>query len=216
MADLLPGAVVVRESADPAGWRASDWPEEQAAVAKAVPRRQVQHGAVRRLAREALAEIGVAPGPILSGERREPRWPVGVVGSLTHTVGYCAAAVARADEVLSVGIDAEGDAPLGPGLVRRLTQPDEVAALDWFDADVGARAKALFSVKESIYKAWFPVTHRWLGFDDVEVRCRPGSDAHGTFVARVRVDAPRELSEISGTFERSDGFVRAASLVLRS
>jgi 4'-phosphopantetheinyl transferase EntD len=214
MSDLLPAAVVVRESADPSAWRASDWPEEQAAMARAADRRRRQHGAVRELARGALAELGIAPGPILTGERREPRWPPGVVGSLTHCRVYCAAAVALDRDVLTVGIDAEPDDPLGPGLVRRLCAPAELDALEAL-GEVGLRAKALFSIKEAVYKAWYPVTHRWLGFHDVEVVAAASPDGAGSFETRVLVEAPPELAVISGRFERADGLVRAAAFVSR-
>lgn len=39
----------------------------------------------------------------------------------------------------------------------------------------------LFSAKESVYKAWFPLTRAWLGFQDAEVALR----ADGTFAVRV-------------------------------
>jgi 4'-phosphopantetheinyl transferase EntD len=217
MADLVPDGVIARESDDATTWRASSLPEEQAAVARASERRQLQHGTVRELARGALAELGVAPQPIFSGAQRQPLWPDGIVGSLTHCPGYCAAAVASADLVATVGIDAEGDAPLTPGLVRRLTAPAELEALRWFDPDEGVRGKVLFSIKESIYKAWYPGTGRWLGFGDVEVVCQPdersGAVPSGRFAAHVLVDHPPWLSVIGGRFERTGGFVRAASVV---
>jgi 4'-phosphopantetheinyl transferase EntD len=34
------------------------------------------------------------------------------VGSITHTRGFCAAACARSDDYLSLGVDAEPDEPL--------------------------------------------------------------------------------------------------------
>ena len=210
MADLVPDVVVVRESDDPATWMPSGWPEEQAAVAKSVERRRLEHGMVRALARDAMAELGVSPAPVLSGDKREPRWPPGVVGSLTHCRGYCAAAVALGSEVLGVGIDAEPDEPLRTSLVGRLCHPAEIERLDWFHPDPEMRGKALFCVKEAIYKVWYPVTGRWLGFLDVDVTSAPS----GGFDAAVLVEAPDELSTISGRFERADGFVRAAATAL--
>lgn len=45
----------------------------------------------------------------------------------------------------------------------------------------------MFSAKEAVYKAWFPLTGRWLGFEDAEVSV--DADA-GTFRAVLRVEAP--------------------------
>jgi 4'-phosphopantetheinyl transferase EntD len=30
----------------------------------------------------------------------------------------------------------------------------------------------LFSAKESVYKAWFPLTRRWLGFEEADIDLR--------------------------------------------
>ena len=49
--------------------------------------------------------------------------------------------------------------------------------------------RILFCLKESIYKAWFPVTRAPLGFHDVEVH--PQAD-HGSQI-RFLVDVPRQL-----------------------
>jgi 4'-phosphopantetheinyl transferase EntD len=46
--------------------------------------------------------------------------------------------------------------------------------------------RVLFSAKESVYKTWFPLTGRWLGFEDAELE--PAAD--GTFVARLLVEGP--------------------------
>jgi 4'-phosphopantetheinyl transferase EntD len=95
----------------------SDVPEstmlsiEAAAVEGAVAERR-EFGTVRHCARKALLRIGVPPVPVLPDVDGAPRWPVGVVGSMTHCAGYRAAAVARSSELCSVGIDAEPHAPL--------------------------------------------------------------------------------------------------------
>ena len=71
------------------------FPAEAAIVARAVERRKDEFATIRRCARTALAELGVPAGPILPGVRGAPVWPAGIVGSMTHCVGYRAAAVAR-------------------------------------------------------------------------------------------------------------------------
>jgi 4'-phosphopantetheinyl transferase EntD len=40
--------------------------------------------------------------------------------------------------------------------------------------------RVLFSAKESVYEAWFPLARRWLDFDDVQVSLDPST---GTFRA---------------------------------
>jgi 4'-phosphopantetheinyl transferase EntD len=160
------------------------FPEEREHIAQAVAKRRVEFAAVRRCARRALQELGYPPVPILPGEQREPQWPEGVVGSMTHCAGYCAAAVARSGEVSALGIDAEVHAPLPEGvldLVSLASERERIAAL----ADGAARSvhwdRVLFSAKESVYKAWFPLTRRWLGFEEADIELR----LDGTFEATL-------------------------------
>ena len=152
-------------------------PLEAAAIAGAVTERRREFGTVRYCARNALVRLGVAAGPILPDADGAPRWPAGVVGSMTHCAGYRAAAVARAGELRSVGIDAEPHAPL-PGDVHDLV----LRADDRAPAEPGLHwDRILFCAKEAVYKAWFPLTRRWLEFADVAVSL----DRDGTFRAAV-------------------------------
>jgi len=88
------------------------FPEDERAVARAVGKRRREFATARFYARTALARLGLDPAPIVPGPRGEPGWPAGVVGSMTHCAGYRAAAVARAEDVLTIGVDAEPDEPL--------------------------------------------------------------------------------------------------------
>ena len=73
------------------------FPEEEAAIARAVPTRRREFATGRWCARRALHDLGLPPAPIIPGERGAPGWPPGVVGTITHCPGYRGAAVARDD-----------------------------------------------------------------------------------------------------------------------
>ena len=186
---LLPPTVVgVERFGDAAD--AYLYPEEERAVAAAVPKRRQEYTTVRACAREALATLGAEPGPILSGARGAPVWPQGVVGSMTHCAGYRAAAVAHRADVLALGVDAEPHEPLrDPGMIELLTVPAERPHL----RELAARRpeihweKLLFSAKESVYKAWFPLTGLWLDFHEAELTVDPLA---GVFRARLLVPGP--------------------------
>jgi 4'-phosphopantetheinyl transferase EntD len=164
---LLPAAVRVVESFGELPG-ATLFPEEEELVARAVPKRVAEVTTVRACARRALGELGLPPVPILSGPSREPLWPAGVVGSLTHCAGYRAAAVARASELASFGIDAEPHGELPEGVLERVALASEQAALPGLPPGVHWD-RLLFSAKESVYKAWFPLAGRWLGFEDARL-----------------------------------------------
>ncbi|MFE9655231.1 4'-phosphopantetheinyl transferase [Micromonospora sp. NPDC006431] len=214
---LPPAAVPVEAFSDLPG--ECPYPGEEDLVARAVETRRREFVTARRCAREALARLGYAPAPIRSGPRREPVWPAGVVGSITHCAGYRAAAVGRVTELAGLGIDAEPHAPLPDGVGALVTvagEPDLLGRLA--DADPGVHwDRLLFSAKESVYKAWYPLTGRWLGFEDAELSVDP---AAGAFTARLLVDGRRtdggpSLTELCGRYLVARGLVVTAVAVAR-
>ena len=186
------------------------YPEEQAVLQKAVASRRIEFGTARWCARQALAKLGLPPAPILPGLRGAPGWPSGVVGSMTHCAGYRAAALAHSREVATIGIDAEPHTALPDGVGDVIASHAEQRAL----AELAGAApevfwdKLLFSAKEATYKAWFPLTQRWLGFNDAVIRINA---ADGTFTAQLLVPGPvlggRQLTEFSGRWLARDGLV---------
>jgi 4'-phosphopantetheinyl transferase EntD len=174
------------------------FPGEHTFVAKAVESRRIEFARGRSCARRALAMLGTEPSPVLCDDNRAPLWPPGVVGSITHCLDYCASVVARADRWSSIGIDAEVLRSLGAGVERRIVLPAERRHLDELDPAIPWEC-VVFSVKEAFYKAWFPLTRRWLDFLDVEVHLDP---SRGRFQATLRVDEPRFSSPgpIEGSF----------------
>jgi 4'-phosphopantetheinyl transferase EntD len=184
---ILPGTVACAETfTDPPG--ATLFPQEAALVSRATDKRRREFTAGRECARLALGKLGVPPAPILTGERGAPRWPPGIVGSITHCDGYRAAAVGRTGDVAAIGLDAEPNGPLPPGVLDVVSHAAErarLAALTSAEAGV-CWDRLLFCAKESVYKAWFPLTGRWLGFEDADVTIEPD----GAFTARLLVAAP--------------------------
>jgi 4'-phosphopantetheinyl transferase EntD len=189
-------------------------PEEEAALGQVIEQRRRQFTLGRACARRALVELGLLPTPVLRGPKREPRWPAGVVGSITHCRGYAAAAVASQADFAALGVDAEEDGPLPRGVLRLVATEEErawlaevaVAGLPW--------DRVLFSAKESVFKAWYPLAGRWLGFQDAVVTFDPG---RGTFRARLLVEGPRLDGRVLGSFDGgylvTGGFVLTAVTV---
>jgi 4'-phosphopantetheinyl transferase EntD len=136
-----------------------------------------------------------------------------VVGSITHCAGYRACAVAPASELLTIGVDAELGEPLPAGLIGDIALPEERRLLERLSAEDSAVSwdRLLFSIKESIYKAWFPLARSWLGFEDASVAIDP---AEGTFSAQLLVPGPtlgeRTLDGFSGRWLAADGLLLSA------
>jgi 4'-phosphopantetheinyl transferase EntD len=208
---ILPAAAVVAETMDDST-PASLFPEEEALVVKAVEKRRREFAGGRACAREALERLGVAPGPILAGERGEPLWPPGVVGSITHCRGYRACAVARDGDLAAIGIDAEPNESLPRNLIATVARPEErgpLAELAETEPEV-SWDRLLFSAKEALYKAWYPLTGRWLGFEDGVCEIDP----EGSFTARLLVPGAIaggvEIKSFHGRWAVADGLIATA------
>jgi 4'-phosphopantetheinyl transferase EntD len=193
------------------------FPEELGTVERAVSSRRVEFVTARACARAALAELGLGPVAIPSGSRGEPRWPAGIVGSISHCRGFRGCAVARTAEVTTVGIDAEPNEPLPDGLIGDIVSLAERQRLEALTEEAPGVSwdRLTFCIKESVYKAWFPLAGRWLGFEDAELT--PHVD--GSFDVRLRVEGPivdgAELTGFTGRWVVRDGLV-VTSVVVRA
>jgi 4'-phosphopantetheinyl transferase EntD len=193
------------------------FPEEELALGQAVEKRRREFVTGRACAREALAGLGLPPSPIGSGAKGEPLWPPGVTGSITHCDGYRASAVARSSSALMLGIDAERNARLRDGVWEQVAAHGRERELRDGDSDAGHHLDAvLFSAKEAIFKAWYPLTRRWLGFGDAELAI----DVSGTFTARLLVPqtvvSGVQLRELAGSWTADADVVVTAVLVPRA
>jgi 4'-phosphopantetheinyl transferase EntD len=209
IACLLPPEVAAEEAFDDPP-HVMLFPEEEAVIAKAVGKRRREFATARACARAALAKLGMPAVPIVPGPRGAPQWPPGVVGSITHCAGYRACAVARDRDVVTIGLDAEPHDTLPDGVLGAVASDAERSVLRTLAAAAPGVHwdRMLFSAKESAYKAWFPLTHRWLGFEDAHVTIDP---ADGTFTVRLLVDGPAVngavLTGFRGRWLVSDGLI---------
>ncbi|MEU2284805.1 4'-phosphopantetheinyl transferase superfamily protein [Streptomyces sp. NPDC013178] len=222
---LLPETVVAVEAHGEEGVREFGdgplYPEEEALVARAVAKRRREFTVVRSCARRAMEKLGVPAQAVLPGERGAPQWPAGLTGSMTHCDGYGAAALVRAADLASLGIDAEPHQPLPEGVLSAVALPAEAERLRGLAADHPGIHwdRLLFSAKESVYKAWFPLTRKWLDFSEADVDIDAGlaHGTQGTFRARLLVPGPllgdRRLGHFDGRWTVGQGLVATAIAV---
>ena len=117
----------------------------------------------------------------------------------------------------TIGIDAEPHEPLPEGVVGDVAGGRRAArgCASWPQIEPSIHwDRLLFSAKEAVYKAWFPLAGRWLGFEDAELTIDPRRRA---FSASLLVAGPlvagAELSGFSGRWLVADGLVLAAIAV---
>lgn len=139
---------------------------EETFIASAVEKRRREFIAGRTAARMALQKAGGNLMPILSGEHREPIWPTGFTGSITHSDTICFAACVRSELGLFVGLDVEIYSRLKRDLWRMVFDPAETAEF-LASAEPDLIGAAAFSAKESFEKAQFAASGKVMEFKDM-------------------------------------------------
>ncbi|MFJ3651237.1 4'-phosphopantetheinyl transferase family protein [Streptomyces murinus] len=197
LAELLPSTVAAVEvRTDPVDIPL--FPEEEAHVRDAAPKRRAEFTAVRWCARRAMAGLGLPAAPVVPGRRGAPGWGPGLTGSMTHCAGFRAAALARHRDVRSLGIDAEPNTSLPAGILEEISLGPErrqIAALRHARPEI-AWDRLLFSAKESVFKTWYPTTGLELGFHQALITFDP--DQQG-FRARLLTAAAGDSAPRSYT-----------------
>ena len=167
--------------------------EEQALLtARAVDKRRREFAAGRHCAHQGLAKLTGEPAPVTMHDSRAPHWPAGVVGSITHSADYAAAAVADARQIIGIGIDVEQRRPMEAAICQRIAQGEELAWIDQGN-DPQLHALLLFSAKESLHKFLQPLTGQHLGFQDACLTALP--DMQGF---QLRFDGPQGEVVVQG------------------
>ena len=209
----LTGAQLISTHFDPALLAEDDFARCAIAPVRGVAKRQAEYLAGRLCAREALRHVtGQASVPAV-GADRAPQWPRGVVGSITHGDNWAAALVAPASQWRAVGLDVERLLPaeraqrlqgeiLTPAELQRLQGLDDIAS--------AARISLTFSLKESLFKALYPLTLTRFYFHDAELLELNHDSARLRLLIDLHPDW-RTGTELDGQFALFDG--KALSLV---
>ena len=187
----------------------SMWPGERRLVERAVESRRWEFATGRLLARSLLADLGHPDYELLRDEDRTPRWPETVVGSITHSAEQCLVAVGRASEFRGVGIDLEPDESTDSDIQRvvcRGPEHDWVAAAG--EAERGRRCRIVFSVKEAVYKAFYPRTRTFWNFQDVGVSIDLEAESY-----RAELPKGAGLASVTGRVRCRAGWIVSALAV---
>jgi 4'-phosphopantetheinyl transferase EntD len=207
LGEILPvGAAVAVWS----GGEGGEWadpllgPAEREAVRQAVPKRRLEFARGRHAARRALERAGWTGGfiEIPVGDTRQPLWPAGFTGSITHCDGLVAAVAARFIPALAaIGLDAEPARPLPEGVRGQVLTPAER------DIPGAEMPTVVFSAKEALHKAVFPGSGIWLDFLDVTLTLdRDTTSFRAAPTPGASVTTP-EVDQIVGRYLLVEGFV---------
>ena len=124
----------------------------------------------RYCAIKALEQLGINNSIIPIGKDREPIWPEGIVGSISHCDSLTGAIVAKSSDHISLGLDIEEIGRVTPDLWDLVfTENEKNYLFRLSDEDILVQSTAIFSIKEAFYKFQHPLTKTFLDFLDVEV-----------------------------------------------
>lgn len=116
------------------------------------------HCALKALKREVV--------PVLRGEKGEPIWPAGIVGSISHKDRIAVAAVGRKEKYKGMGIDIED---------LTLTLSEKEYSLFCTPAEIQSIRKRqktpidVFSRKEAVLKAYYESFNKLYNWEDIDV-----------------------------------------------
>ncbi|MDP9065228.1 MAG: 4'-phosphopantetheinyl transferase superfamily protein [Pseudomonadota bacterium] len=159
-------------------------PSEAESVKDAVPKRTSEFAAGRACARSALRALGVVDFPLQSAPDRQPIWPSGCVGSISHTTGLCAAAVAMRSRVAAVGLDIEVTGSASVDIWSTICRDEELVWVRSLPlAEQSAAVTLIFSAKEAVYKFQYPRVREWLDFHDLRLSIARWGAIDGSFAA---------------------------------
>ncbi len=206
----LPGVHLLSTRFDPQLLDPEDFDRWGLPAMAAVSKRQTEFLAGRICAYEALRRVIGVPGIPAVGEDRSPCWPTGVVGSITHGAGWAAVVAARSELWRGLGLDVEKRLPVtrADRLAREILTPRELegyAALD--DSQRALRVTLTFSLKESLFKALFPLVKMRFYFQEAELIHH---DADGQARLRLLTDLSDEWKagvELEGQFVQFEDYL---------
>lgn len=136
---------------------------------KAVVKRRAEYLAVRYAARQLLQNAG-CDGHVDTSSSREPVWPAGWCGSLSHTRGHAIAIIAPCNSGLTPGIDIEMfDAKTMRETAEMFTSVDERQLLAACGLAYETALLIAFSAKESLFKALYPEVKCFFGFEAARI-----------------------------------------------
>jgi enterobactin synthetase component D len=172
----LPGTVFLRTRFDPVLLLADDFRHcavtPPASIQRSVAKRQAEFLAGRLCARAALQQLDQLDCVPAIGEDRAPVWPAHISGSITHSTGHAAAIVGRKAQWRGLGMDLENLLTLerAERLAAEILTANELLRMATVPREQIAQLVTLtFSVKESLFKALYPIVRQRFYFEHAEV-----------------------------------------------
>lgn len=138
---------------------------------RAVTKRKAEFLAGRYCALRALELSGFLGSYVGIGSQRQPIWPEGVCGAISHARRLAVAVVAHGADVYGVGVDVEEEltADVMMQIQSFVLNADECLLLSSVPLRREQLITLIYSIKESFFKAAFPLVQRYFDFDAISL-----------------------------------------------
>jgi len=158
----------------------------------------------RAAAFNLLQKLQLPPEIIKHDSEGIPLFPSPLKASISHKEGIAICAGTIDQRVRSLGVDLERIKPTAPELLKKIGTPKEQAEIDPKDS---VSLLTLFSLKEAIYKATYPLLKQRLAFNDAEIALLPSP--------RLTYFTPSQIpcSSIYLTSRALDGYIFSYCIV---
>jgi len=185
-------------------------PDEYRIISSASDKRKFEFSTGRWCSKQALASQGMYDTMILTGENREPIWPEGFIGSISHCRDQCGAIAAKNSNIKSLGFDIENIKTLRNDIGRIVCTNEEK---NWISNQkqypYNVLVILIFSLKESVYKCVYQHQQTKLGFKDI--RITPNLE---TNTAEIIIDKPQVDLDIKLRFVITRNHIHSAATYL--
>ena len=171
----------------------------------------------RRCAHIAMKKAGYPNLPIFRDPYRAPIWPLSIVGSISHGAGIAAAILTKhRSNLLGMGIDIEDlTREIKTNIARHTLTEWEIEKWTNSRSEMTRAARIIFSIKETIYKCFFPIRKVYLGFHDAEVLELEESYFHAKILKSPIPDLIQAPFEVQGSVSIFEDIVLSALQVTR-
>ncbi len=138
---------------------------------RAVTKRKAEFLAGRYCARRALGQSGLPSYCIGIGRHRQPIWPEGMCGAISHARQLAIAVVTRDTDIYGVGVDVEEEMTSAAVLQIQpfVLNADEYSLLSQHLLPPEQLTTLIYSIKESFFKAAFPLVQHYFDFDAISL-----------------------------------------------
>ncbi|MCG8314467.1 MAG: 4'-phosphopantetheinyl transferase superfamily protein [Pseudomonadales bacterium] len=189
-------------------WETEAHPEEEAYITRAVEKRKREFRAGRHAAHKALEALGYKQSVLKVGEQRQPLWPEDIIGSISHTKGFCACAAASKGKLISIGIDVEPLSQVDAASLPLICTRKELQTIEQLQNTCPTPlCKLVFSAKECVHKVYHPLNGHTLDFLDAEIELDIENKSFTAHINNPEKKPPIPIKKLSGYFDYDDQFI---------